>query len=161
MHVILKSIKKKGILVITHKELPFFACNNYLNYIVKNYYIILHIGANIPLPINDSRISFVALPDSRCLENKHIPLHSAFTPSYFYCEPTNKRNRFLCVSRATEIKTYKENSKFVYKLKFKSYHTILNKTKMINIIVILFQGITQITLRLSIRTTSKTEIIRV
>jgi len=110
MHVILKSNIHKGILVITHKEFPFFERNNNLNYLCEKYYVILHIGANIQIPRYDSRISFIALPESRCSQKEHIPFTSrSFTPSCFYCEPTNKRNiDFLCVSRAIHIKHTKE-----------------------------------------------------
>jgi len=102
MHILLKKENRdKGILIITHKEIPYI--QNKLEYL-KDYYIISHSGSIAPV-IEQKWISLYMVADSRCHGDKYIPFTSRnFLHSSFHKREEEKTIDFIYVSRCNELK---------------------------------------------------------
>ncbi|MCB0353462.1 MAG: glycosyltransferase [Bdellovibrionales bacterium] len=126
MHILKKADRTKGILVLTHKEVPLLS--DFIHAVASRYNVLVHNGSVNP-PLGHPGVQLELLPSSRCISPKHIPftsrhfLHRDFRPKDYASEvavpfkdllnrlnlPWNAREGekafdFLCVNRAAEIK---------------------------------------------------------
>lgn len=73
MHILIKSDnEKKGVIIITHKEVGFI--DNFIKHL-KNYIVLMHIGFNTRIP-ERNYISLYLIADSRCNKKNYIPFTS-------------------------------------------------------------------------------------
>ena len=74
MHILLKTTTNhKGILILTHKELPFLS--RQLDKLSKTYYLFVHYGFNCGI-MGHPLIKYNMISDSRCIQNDYIPFTS-------------------------------------------------------------------------------------
>tara|TARA_B100001093_G_C26770715_1_gene990055 strand:- start:248 stop:1222 length:975 start_codon:yes stop_codon:yes gene_type:complete len=130
MHLLLLRRKeKKGILCLNHKEYFHDFVNEFISSVADNYFVLLHVGGYIQVPKKAEYITYILLPDSRCMESFHIPYTSrAFTPEFFFRQPGNDRTiDFLCVSRAIELKNVAKVLEYFDKSNFNFTYIILKQ----------------------------------
>jgi len=109
MHILLKKTKDyKGILIVTHKESPYW--EKYLTELKDSYYILIHNGsANNPM--FPRYLTYNLIADSRCFNEKCLP----FTTRNFLDKTFN--NNFNIVEVNKKLQSIIENNKFDFEIK--------------------------------------------
>lgn len=120
MHILLKKTTNyKGILIVTHKELSFFA--SYLLQISRHYYIFVHYGFSCRV-FEHPLIKYNMISDSRCIKDNYIPFTSRSFLSKYYNNNTN-------INETNEnIKSilHKNKIKFSINVDIKNFNFIIN-----------------------------------
>tara|TARA_B100000401_G_C52752996_1_gene694171 strand:+ start:210 stop:1331 length:1122 start_codon:yes stop_codon:yes gene_type:complete len=92
MHILKKhETNSKGILVVTHKEIQYL--KSVLSDLKKKYYIICHVGYNVPLP-NDDFLSYIFCTKVKKRYSKHIE----FTSRHFLNECFNNEENIEIIN---------------------------------------------------------------
>ena len=120
MHILVKkNTNYKGILILTHKELPFFL--QHLSKLSTNYYLFVHYGFLVNIN-NHPLITYNMMPDSRCIQNNYIP----FTSRNFLSKHFNNNSNIKQTNENIKLILQKNNIIFPIKVDIKNFNFIIN-----------------------------------
>jgi len=120
MHILLKTTTNhKGILILTHKELPFLS--RQLDKLSKTYYLFVHNGFNCGI-MGHPLIKYNMISDSRCIQNDYIP----FTSRNFLSKHFNNNSNIKETNQNIKLILQKNNINFSIDENIKNFKFIIN-----------------------------------